>query len=82
MTTQEQLADLLVSKYGVDRATLVPDASMTDIGLDSLSLAELMFDIEDAFGITLKQEGTALRTFADAVALIDAARAEHSEPAG
>jgi acyl carrier protein len=82
VTTQERLADLLVSKYGVERATLVPEASMAALGLDSLSLAELMFDIEDAFGITLKQEGTELRTFGDAVGLIDAARAGHSEPAG
>jgi len=82
VTTQERLADLLVSKYGVERGALVPEAPMAALGLDSLSLAELMFDIEDAFGITLKQEGTELQTFGDAVRLIDAARAGHSEPAG
>ena len=81
MTTQERLADLLVSKYGVEQAKLVPEATMDALGLDSLTLAELMFDIEDAFGTTLKQEGAQLRTFGDAVALIDAALAEHSEPA-
>lgn len=76
--TQDSLAELLTSKYGVDREKITPDAAMADLGLDSLSLAELLFDIEDTFHIQVKAEGHALRTFGDAVALIDRHIAEQA----
>lgn len=82
MNTQETLADLLVTKYGVDRDKLAPEAAMADLGLDSLSLAELMFDIEDAFRIQVKAEGTDLKTLGDAIALIDRARADANDATG
>lgn len=81
VNTQDTLTELLVTKYGVDRSRLTLEASLADLGLDSLSQAELIFDIEDAFKITLAEEGGDLRTVADAIILIDAARTAGSTPA-
>jgi acyl carrier protein len=69
--TQDQIVELLVSKYGVDAAKVSPDATMADLGLDSLSVAELAFDIEDRFSIQIPTEEGTFKTFGEAVALVD-----------
>jgi acyl carrier protein len=69
--SEAQIIELLVEKYGVERDQVSPDAVMVDMGLDSLSVAELVFDIEDLFDIVLTEEDADFSTFGDAVALVD-----------
>jgi acyl carrier protein len=69
--SEAQIIELLVEKYGVERDQVSPDAVMVDMGLDSLSVAELVFDIEDLFDIVLMEEDADFSTFGDAVALVD-----------
>jgi acyl carrier protein len=69
--SEAQIIELLVEKYGVERDQVSPDAVMLDMGLDSLSVAELVFDIEDLFDIVLMEEDVDFSTFGDAVALVD-----------
>ena len=71
MRSEAQIIELLVEKYGVERDLVSPDAVMLDMGLDSLSVAELVFDIEDLFDIVLMEEDVDFSTFGDAVALVD-----------
>ncbi|MBT3327280.1 MAG: acyl carrier protein [Gemmatimonadales bacterium] len=71
MRSEAQIIELLVEKYGVERDQVSPDAVMLDMGLDSLSVAELVFDIEDLFDIVLMEEDVDFSTFGDAVALVD-----------
>ena len=71
MRSEAQIIELLVEKYGVERDQVSPDAVMLDMGLDSLSVAELVFDIEDLFDIVLTEEDADFSTFGDAVALVD-----------
>ena len=71
MRSEAQIIELLVEKYGVERDQVSPDAVMLDMGLDSLSVAELVFDIEDFFDIVLMEEDVDFSTFGDAVALVD-----------
>ena len=71
MRSEAQIIELLVEKYGVERDQVSPDAVMLDMGLDSLSVAELGFDIEDLFDIVLMEEDVDFSTFGDAVALVD-----------
>lgn len=71
MGSQPQVIQLLVEKYGVDEAKVSPDASMADLGLDSLSVAELVFDIEDLFAIEIDAEDAEFGTFGEAIALVD-----------
>ena len=76
MTTLETLQDILVSEYKVDPAQLTPESELSAIGLDSLSVVELLFKIEDAFELTIVDDApTNLRTVGDVVEYID-------EPAG
>jgi acyl carrier protein len=66
-----KIEEMLVQKYGVDAERLSPGATMSDLGLDSLSLAELVFDIEDVFGIDIPADEAEFTTFGEAVALVD-----------
>ncbi|MEO6081269.1 MAG: acyl carrier protein [Steroidobacteraceae bacterium] len=72
MTTLQILQDILVKEYRVAPDQVKPDATLTTLGLDSLSLIELMFKIEDTFKITIDTDGpTGLVTVSDVVNYID-----------
>jgi len=69
--SEARIVELLVEKYGVEKDRISPGAAMADLGLDSLSVAELVFDIEDLFQIRLDEDDSAFSSFGEAVALVD-----------
>jgi acyl carrier protein len=69
--SESKVIQLLTEKYGVDAERISPDATMADLGLDSLAMAELIFDIEDEFDIEISMEEAQWWTFGEAVALVD-----------
>ena len=71
MGSQAQIVELMAQKYGIDASKVSPDATLADLGMDSLSVAELVFDIEDLFSIEINSDDAEFRTFGDAVALVD-----------
>lgn len=76
VSSYEFLSRTLIEKYNVDAGAVRPEATMTELGLDSLSLAELMFDLEDEFGVEIPDDRTNLSTLGGAAALIDELRAK------
>jgi acyl carrier protein len=70
-TTIDRLRVLLVKDYKLDPATLLPDAPLEALGIDSLGVAELMFNIEDEFKVTIPGDPVALTTVGDVVGYID-----------
>ena len=72
MGTLELLQDLLMTEYGLTRAQLAPEVPLASVGLDSLGLIELMFQIEDRFAITVPDDKPpVLVTVSDLVAYVD-----------
>jgi acyl carrier protein len=72
MTTLEILQDILVRDYDLRREQLTPDAVLSTLNLDSLSLLELMFKIEDKFLVKITGDTpTDLVTVNDVVLYID-----------
>ena len=71
MTTLERLRTILVRDYKLAPEVLVPEAPLESLGIDSLGAAELLFNVEDAFGITLPPEPVQLPTIGDVVDYID-----------
>jgi len=65
------LAQVLSEKYDVDPDTISPEATLTELGLDSLTIVELLFDVEDEFGIEIPEERATFQTLAEAAALVD-----------
>jgi acyl carrier protein len=73
MSTLDMLTAILHRDYGVARDALSPDATLVTLGLDSLSVLELMFKIEDGFGVKINDDPpNDLRTVSDVVNYIDA----------
>ncbi len=71
MTPYAFMAEVLTEKYDVDREAISPEATLTELGLDSLTIVELLFDVEDEFGIEVPEERVTFQTLAEAAALVD-----------
>ena len=72
MNTLVTLIDILVRDYCVPREEITPEATLATLGLDSLSLLELMFKVEDRYGVKIKDDTpTDLDTVDDVVRYID-----------
>ncbi|HAB30346.1 MAG TPA: phosphopantetheine-binding protein [Gemmatimonadetes bacterium] len=67
----EFLAQVLSEKYDVSSDAISPEATLTELGLDSLTVVELLFDVEDEFGIEVPEERVTFQTLAEAAALVD-----------
>ncbi len=71
MTPYAFLAEVLTEKYDVARDAISPEATLTELGLDSLTVVELLFDIEDEFDIEVPEERATFQTLAEAAALVE-----------
>ena len=71
MTPYAFLAETLAEKYDVERDVISPEATLTELGLDSLTIVELLFDVEDEFGIEVPEERATFETLAEAAALVE-----------
>ena len=72
MNTLEVLQSILIKEYKLSPARLVPEATLTDLGIDSLDLVDLLFKIEDRFGLKIKDDvPRSLVTLNDVAAYID-----------
>lgn len=70
-TTLDRLRVLLVKDYKLEPDLLTPDAPLEALGIDSLGVAELMFNIEDEFEVSIPGDPVALATVGDVVRYID-----------
>jgi acyl carrier protein len=57
-----QLAEIVSKAVGKSPADINRDVSLRDQGIDSLMLAELIFEVEDTFGIEVANEKELLAT--------------------
>lgn len=70
-TTFDRLCAILMKDYKLQAGQLTPDAPLEALGIDSLGVADLLFNIEDEFGISLPPEPVQLLTIADVACFID-----------
>jgi acyl carrier protein len=70
-TTFEQLRAILVKDYQLAPDAVMLDAPFEALGIDSLGTAELLFNVEDAFKITVPSRLVELVTVGDVVRYID-----------
>ena len=74
MTPYAFLAETLTEKYEVAREAITPEATLDELGLDSLTVVELLFDVEDEFEIEVPEERATFKTLAEAAALVEETR--------
>lgn len=78
MNSLKELQDLIQEKYGIEPSSLDPDKPMREQGVDSLALAEFLFDAEDKFGISFPDTRTDVDTLAGLAKLVDELRSSQA----
>ena len=53
MSQIDDILDVVAQVSLIDRATLVLDAKVADLGITSLDMVEIIFALEEKLGITL-----------------------------
>lgn len=80
--TFEAVATVLTQKFEVDALLIQPNAELSALGLDSLSLMEFVFAIEDHFALRIPEDRLDPRqtglTLADLCSALDDALAQRS----
>lgn len=71
MTTEERIRAMLLKDYKFDPAQLTLEMPLEELGIDSIGMAELVFNIEDEFKLTAPEEAVSLLTLGDVVRFID-----------
>ncbi len=69
----EGLAEVLGAVAGIDRADVTPATSFTDdLGIDSLSMVEVVVAAEDRFGVLIPDDDwSRFRTVGDAIEYLE-----------
>ena len=88
-STYEMIAGVLTEQFHVEPQRLAPEVSLGSLGLDSMSLVEFVFSLEDHLGLRIPEDQLDPRqgdlTLASVCAALDAAIAQRdnkSVPAG
>jgi acyl carrier protein len=76
MSSLKTIQDMMVKQFDLKLEDLTPDATLEGLGLDSLSVIEFTFNLEDELKITMPDERVELKTLQDVVNLIDKLLAE------
>ena len=80
MSQTDDILDIVAQVSLVDRATLVVDAKVADLGITSLDMVEVIFALEEKFGIELpfnaNTSAQGYRTLGDVIAVVEKVIAE------
>ncbi len=76
MSSLQTIQTMMVKQFDLKPEALTPDATLESLGLDSLSVIEFMFNIEDEMKIKLPDERVELKTLQDVVDVLDKVIAE------
>jgi len=80
MTTLAAIREILQKNFDIAADAMQPEAKLTDLAIDSLAVIEVLFEVEERFGITVPPEPAAMQgqlvTLGDLVGYIDRLIAE------
>ena len=65
------LKQTLNERYDVPLEDIAPDSRLETLGIDSLGLVELMFEVEDRLGVRLPQDFATPTTVSDVVSIVE-----------
>jgi acyl carrier protein len=71
MNTLQKTQEFLARRFGLAESEITPERSLQSLGIDSLAALELLFDLEDEFGINVPADPVVIETLRDLVAFID-----------
>lgn len=76
MSSLETIQRMMVEQFDLKLEDLKPDAELESLGIDSLSVIEFMFNLEDELKIKLSDERLELKTIQDVANAVDKLVAE------
>ena len=71
MSTLQTIQRMMKEQFDLKEENLTPEAQLEALGLDSLSIIEFMFNIEDEFKIKLPDERVEIKTIQDIASIVD-----------
>ena len=71
MNTLQAIQRMMVEQFELKAEDLTPEAQLEALGLDSLSVIEFMFNIEDEFHIKLPDERVEIKTIQDIATIVE-----------
>jgi acyl carrier protein len=76
----DEIIDIVAQKALIDRSKLSPSAKLTDLNVSSLDMVEVVFALEDKFGIQLPFNANTssgdVQTVGDVIAMVEKQLAE------
>lgn len=80
MSRLEEILDIVAEVSLVERSRLVPEVRISDLGITSLDMVEIIFALEDKLGIELpfnaNTSAQGFRTLGDVIAVVEKTLAE------
>ena len=71
----DEILDIVAEKALIDRSVLKPEARLADLAISSLDLVEVMFALEDKFGIQLpfnaNTDASRFQTLGDLIGMVE-----------
>ena len=71
MGTLKTIQRMMAEQFDLAEENLTPDAQLDTLGLDSLSVIEFMFNLEDEFNIKLPDERVEIKTIRDITNIVE-----------
>ena len=71
----DEILDIVAQKAVIDRSKLTPDVRLADLNVSSLDMVEVVFALEDRFGIQLpfnaNTSSNEIQTVGDVIAMVE-----------
>jgi len=71
LSSFDYIRQTLIDKFDVDAEAITSEATFETLGLDSLTMVELMFEVTEKYEIEIPNEKLDFKTLGEAAALID-----------
>lgn len=81
MSSLATIQRMMVEQFDLKIEDLTPEATLESLGLDSLSVIEFMFNLEDELNIKMSDERVEIKTLQDVINLAGKLIAEQSSAA-
>lgn len=65
------IRQFLQERLNVDPETVVPEALLKDLGVDSLTLLELLFECEEKLNINMAEDTSTPTTVAELISIVE-----------
>jgi acyl carrier protein len=53
---RDELIDLIADEALIDKAKLAPEATLADLGLDSVGVVSVVFAVEEKYGVEIPED--------------------------